>query len=163
MTAVEDFQTSVVFLEGAVNLGYWFVLELFKMRSFLVPDDGTDKTTLQTRVSTSTLLTSEEQTECLALIDDAEVFNQREGRDVVPMYYMSVQRIVRQITLLMSAYYENSVDHPNIEEIYNTFVASNDYLLADEDEYKIPALLFEKVKAAEAELVTEIDEVNAAE
>lgn len=163
MTALQDFQVGVIFLEKSVNIGYWFSVKLHQLLSVLVPDDGTDKTTYETRVSSSTLLTAAEKTECQQVIDDHNVFIQREGRDYIPSYYGNTRELFRKFALLCSGYYVDSASHPNIEELYNTFVADESYLMSDEEEYKLNALLLEKLKAAQVELVTEIYTVHAQE
>lgn len=163
MTASEDFSAHLETMRGATNLGYWFYTETYQALATLIPNDSIDFTTYQTRINNSTLLSTEEKAEAIAATNFYESQPIRYLRKFLPSYYGNTRELVRTFALLISGYYQDSPSHPNIEAIYNTYVASEGYLLSDEEEYKIPEYLNRLLSAAEAELIVEIDEVNANE
>ena len=158
MTASEDFQGHVDVLNRSVNLGYWFSLELYNALSTLVPDDSGDRTTLEGRVTGSSLLTADEQTETLGLITDYTDVVPTDGRDFVPAYYSNTREVVRSFVLLCTAYHDGT--QTTIENLYLENVVDERYLMSDEDEYKIAARLVPFINAATDEIKTELDIVN---
>ena len=163
MTAAEDFQAHLDYLSDATNLGYWFIAETFNALSTLIPNDPIDLATYQTRINNSTLLTTEEKAEALTAVNFYETAPVRYLRKFLPSYYGNARELIRTFALLCAGYYENSNDHPNIENLYNIYVATEEYLMSDEDEYKIPQFLNVNLNLAKDELIAEINEVNANE